>query len=647
MKTIRTLVVLAVLTSTTALHAAPTGTAFTYQGKLNDGGVPANGSYDFDFKLYDGPDNPASQVGSTVTLSNVPVASGLFTVKLDFAGVFDGNARWLEIWVNTNHQTRAQLGLRQELTPAPYAIYSAGASAAGLTGIIPAANLGGTYSGSVIFNNPANSFTGNGTGLTNVNAALLGGLSAAQFWQLGGNGSTTPGVNFLGTTDSMALELKVNNQRGLRIEPAYSAPNLIGGSALNSIDSAGVSAAVIGGGETNRITSGAWWAVIGGGYGNQANGLLATVPGGYFNQASGDFSFAAGQHAQALHHGAFVWADDSTPTPFASTAENQFLVRAGFMGLNRATQITANEYFGVRAPVSGGAYGGMFVETAGMGKPFYGYAQGGLSSVYHYVDGVESNKWKLFTGGADRLTVTSSGQVGIGTTAPTDALLDVEGNVRINDNVLYLRGGTDRNHGLAYSNTVSGIPVNGPFLWGYDGGALGAVTTTAPDVVALKWDYGGNVWVSNNCSVASLTIRGGADLAEPFKISAQSEAVPAGAVVVIDAEHPGQLKMSTRPYDTRVAGVVSGANGIHPGIQMQQEGLLEGGRNVALTGRVYVQADAFNGAIEPGDLLTTSSTPGHAMKVSDPAKAQGAILGKAMTGLRQGKGVVLVLVTLQ
>jgi hypothetical protein len=80
---------------------------------------------------------------------------------------------------------------------------------------------------------------------------------------------------------------------------------------------------------------------------------------------------------------------------------------------------------------------------------------------------------------------------------------------------------------------------------------------------------------------------------------------------------------------------------------MQQEGLLEGGRNVALTGRVYVQADAFNGAIEPGDLLTTSSTPGHAMKVSDPAKAQGAILGKAMTGLRQGKGVVLVLVTLQ
>jgi hypothetical protein len=93
--------------------------------------------------------------------------------------------------------------------------------------------------------------------------------------------------------------------------------------------------------------------------------------------------------------------------------------------------------------------------------------------------------------------------------------------------------------------------------------------------------------------------------------------------------------------------VVSGANGIHPGIQMHQEGLLDGGRNIALTGRVYVQADTSNGPIKPGDLLTTSGTPGHAMKVSDHTKAQGAILGKAMTALSDGQGMVLVLVTLQ
>jgi hypothetical protein len=80
---------------------------------------------------------------------------------------------------------------------------------------------------------------------------------------------------------------------------------------------------------------------------------------------------------------------------------------------------------------------------------------------------------------------------------------------------------------------------------------------------------------------------------------------------------------------------------------MQQQGLLEGGKNVALTGRVYVQADTSNGPIEPGDMLTTSSTPGRAMKVTDHARAQGAVLGKAMGSLDEGQGMVLVVVTLQ
>jgi len=144
-----------------------------------------------------------------------------------------------------------------------------------------------------------------------------------------------------------------------------------------------------------------------------------------------------------------------------------------------------------------------------------------------------------------------------------------------------------------------------------------------------------------------LTITGGSDLAEPFAITTADQPVSAGAVVVIDEANPGRLKLTDQPYDTRVAGVVSGANGIHPGIQMHQEGLLDGGRNIALTGRVYVQADTSNGPIKPGDLLTTSGTPGHAMKVSDHTKAQGAILGKAMTALSDGQGMVLVLVTLQ
>lgn len=151
--------------------------------------------------------------------------------------------------------------------------------------------------------------------------------------------------------------------------------------------------------------------------------------------------------------------------------------------------------------------------------------------------------------------------------------------------------------------------------------------------------------VVHDATVRTLTILGGADLAEPFPM--QEESIEKGSVVVIDDQHAGHLTQSTRAYDRRVAGIISGANGIHPGIRLRQEGAMDAGPHVALTGRVYVRADATRGPIAPGDLLTTSDTPGHAMKVADHARAQGAILGKAMSRLEDGRGLVLVLVTLQ
>ena len=151
--------------------------------------------------------------------------------------------------------------------------------------------------------------------------------------------------------------------------------------------------------------------------------------------------------------------------------------------------------------------------------------------------------------------------------------------------------------------------------------------------------------VNGDLRTSVLTITGGADLAEPFEISGEN--IPKGAVVVIDKENPGQLKMSDHPYDKRVAGIISGANGIQPGITLSQQGALEGSQHVALSGRVYALADAGNGAIEPGDLLTTSATPGHCMKATDPQKAYGTVIGKAMSSLNEGNGLVLVLVSLQ
>lgn len=148
--------------------------------------------------------------------------------------------------------------------------------------------------------------------------------------------------------------------------------------------------------------------------------------------------------------------------------------------------------------------------------------------------------------------------------------------------------------------------------------------------------------------VPILEIVGGSDIAEPFNVSSSTDLKP-GMVVSIDPDQTGALKVASQPYDRTVAGIISGAGGVNTGMTLVQDGTAASGKHpVALTGRVYCYVDADSaGPVEPGDLLTTSSTPGHAMRVQDPAQAQGAVLGKAMSSLKSGRGLVLVLVSLQ
>ncbi len=236
--------------------------------------------------------------------------------------------------------------------------------------------------------------------------------------------------------------------------------------------------------------------------------------------------------------------------------------------------------------------------------------------------GTQSNhRLNLETNGSSRLSIGTDGNVGIGTISPAQKL-DVSGNIKAT--VLILRPDPF-------------APTNAAVIC-EDAG----VTQFVPYNTATNKPL--NIVVTD-ASVRALTIRGGADLAEPFAMS--HEGVEPGTVVVIDAAHPGKLKASTCAYDKKVAGIVSGANGIRPGISMIQEDKLEAGENVALSGRVYVKADTSAGSIEPGDLLTTSATAGRAMKAADHSQAQGAIIGKAMTPLADGDGMVLVLVSLQ
>jgi len=141
-----------------------------------------------------------------------------------------------------------------------------------------------------------------------------------------------------------------------------------------------------------------------------------------------------------------------------------------------------------------------------------------------------------------------------------------------------------------------------------------------------------------------LQITGGSDLAEHFEVA---DGIEPGMVVAIDPRRSGTLTISRGAYNRSVAGVVSGARNLNAGLVLPEPTGAGNSTPVTLSGRVWVYCDASRNPIEPGDLLTTSAIPGHAMKVTDHKKAQGAIIGKAMTGLKSGRGLVLLLASLQ
>lgn len=135
-----------------------------------------------------------------------------------------------------------------------------------------------------------------------------------------------------------------------------------------------------------------------------------------------------------------------------------------------------------------------------------------------------------------------------------------------------------------------------------------------------------------------------ADCAEDFPLAAGAR-LEAGDVVVFD--DASALRRGDRPYDKRVAGVISGAGDTRPGIVLGHGRHPEPRLPVALIGKVNCKVDAAYGAVELGDLLTTSPRPGYAMRAGDPARAFGAVLGKALRSLAAGDGIIPVLVALR
>ena len=273
-----------------------------FQGRLTDptSGLPFDGVFSVTFRLYEVASGPDVALWTETQL--VTVDAGLFNVLLGSDTALDPSLFIGTTYLGVEVESNGEMTPRQQIVSVGYAFV----------------------------------------------AETLDGLEADDLWQLGGNTGTTPGTDFLGTSDNEALELHVNGTRALRIEPASNvdfgfSPNLIEGHSDNSVSAEAVGATISGGGKTlepNRVmadfgtvaggsqnTAFGGTATVAGGVSNEASSIYATVGGGEENTASGDYSFAIGRRAKALHDGAFVWGD-STDANFASTTADQFNVRA-------------------------------------------------------------------------------------------------------------------------------------------------------------------------------------------------------------------------------------------------------------------------------------------------------------------------------
>jgi len=629
--------------------AAPLGTAFTFSGRMNYQNKAANGSFDLQLKLYDTA-SAGNQFGPAVNVSALQIVDGLFVTTLDFGPVFNGTAYWLEIAARPNGGgPYTILSPRQAVNPAPYALFAANSGTANAAHTVNANSVGTAGIQNNAITGPkiaANQVVKSLNGLTDIVSLNAGaGVSitpssgnvltvsatGANQWSLTGNAGTTPGVNFLGTTDNQPLELKVNNSRMLRLEWVRlfdlfgtASANVIGGLHINRVFNGAIGATISGGGEEATFAQfqspnevGANFGTISGGSGNRVLGLYGTVAGGSDNEANGLNSFAAGNRAKAAWDGSFVWAD-SQSADFSSSRNNEFAVRAA---------------------------GGVYIESdAGIrmnaaDRPLVTRGWDPFDSGTGPKDG--HGRWGLFMEYAQMVLGIPDSDVPGGERTFAFGRYHKDGSY---DELMTIRNTDGRATFNGDFVVVTGNAGEQAYLGGDGIGNDVQFGSLNPNVTeAVMYNAGSGRLM--NTHVATLTIHGGADLAEPFPVSDRE--LEKGSVMVIDEDHPGRLKRCEAAYDTRVAGVLSGANGIHPGIALKQNGVLDQGENVALSGRVYVLADAAHAPIKPGDLLTTSDTPGHAMKVTDHARAQGAILGKAMSSLSHGKGLVLVLVTLQ
>ena len=319
-------------------------------------------------------------------------------------------------------------------------------------------------------------------------------------WDLTGNAGTTPGTNFVGTTDNVALELRANGQRALRLEPGADRPNILAGSYANAVTNGVRSATIAGGGSNtlpnlvtdeygtvsggygNRAGDGAGtvsdraFATVGGGGGNVASGWKSTIAGGWYNIASGEESFVGGGQ---VNEGSGIYS--TVAGGFSNLASGSYATVAGG-NTNRAAGAAAfvgggeDNWTTTYGVVSGGqsntanAYGVVPGGRSNFASGNFSFAAGRRAKAYF--DGsfvwADSTDADFATAAANQFIVRASGGVGLGTGSPANQLHVAES---INADA------SPGNHVTQIQNTSTG---------------------NSGDVLALKIGYTGNPLDSNN-----------------------------------------------------------------------------------------------------------------------------------------------------
>lgn len=663
---------------------AALGTAFTYQGQLKKSGSPVTSTCSFTFGLWNAASS-GTQLGSNQTISGVSVSNGFFTTQVNGGGqfganAFTGDARWLQISAQcTGDGSATSLG-RQQLTPAPYALalpglytqqhatspnviggYSDNSVTSGVYGAAIGGGggsgwpnrvtdnygtVGGGYRNQAGDNAGSTSdraYTTVGGGTTNTAsnyASTVGGgegntaghdyatisggesnkASHSHTTVSGGKSNTASGAGaFVGgggydgtTTSGNTASGKASTIGGGMGNTASGAYATVGGGSGNSAsglqkatisggsgNTASDNYATVGGGASNSAafygtvgggganTASHTYATVGGGQSNIAGSNWATIPGGINNAAVGEFSFAAGRRAKANHDGAFVWGD-STDADIASTATNQFIIRA-----TNGTTVTANF----------------------SGNAVYGYNSGGSG-----VKGETASIGAIGVYGLNTHTSSGYGVYGQG-------FRGVQGYTS--------RSGGTGGFFMDMNTTASGTSVG---MWAgsyYSDIIQGHELDASGNSLDKRFrvTYQGNVYADGTYSSPA------ADFAEMLPAATGLEA---GDVLVVGLD--GKLTRSSAAFASAVVGVYSTKPGFVGG---SGDGIDPTGKiPLAIIGIVPVKASAENGAIQPGDLLVASSTPGHAMKAGSHPPV-GTVIGKALGSLQSGTGVIQMLVTLQ